>query len=292
VGQFPGVRSAGLADPSAFDALAPLTDDPEQVVADSAWRALTDIPGSAATDKRIALEAEARRKIVAAWQAQMGQPHWRTVFRRSTLGRDAYYVRLHSFETYLLDFCHRLGAPRHMWINLFSPRCESTDFLGGGVVNTIPYGFGGGARGTYVIAFDVLRYVCRAFGIAITQRVLRGEQSIRQADEVDHELDGERRSPPPPPTAMSVPLLSRLARPTPPAMPPTAPTPPLDTTEQNGFCLRCRQQVAIKNPKQIMMKNGKPAITGTCAQCGTTVIVPVTSRSLHHKSLVLPPRSA
>lgn len=38
-----------------------------------------------------------------------------------------------------------------------------------------------------------------------------------------------------------------------------------------AYCLKCRAQREMKNPKQITMKNGKPATTGTCPTCGTTM---------------------
>jgi hypothetical protein len=38
-----------------------------------------------------------------------------------------------------------------------------------------------------------------------------------------------------------------------------------------AYCLKCRAQRDIQNPKQITMKNGKPATTGTCPRCGTTM---------------------
>jgi len=38
-----------------------------------------------------------------------------------------------------------------------------------------------------------------------------------------------------------------------------------------GYCLKDKKKVEIKNPKQITMKNGKPATTGECPQCGTKI---------------------
>jgi len=35
--------------------------------------------------------------------------------------------------------------------------------------------------------------------------------------------------------------------------------------------MKCREKVEIKNPKSITHKNGKAAVTGTCAKCGTKV---------------------
>ncbi|MBV8301348.1 MAG: hypothetical protein JOY68_05455 [Candidatus Dormibacteraeota bacterium] len=36
-----------------------------------------------------------------------------------------------------------------------------------------------------------------------------------------------------------------------------------------GQCLKCKQQREMQNPQAITMKNGKPAVTGTCPVCGT-----------------------
>jgi RNase P subunit RPR2 len=38
-----------------------------------------------------------------------------------------------------------------------------------------------------------------------------------------------------------------------------------------GYCLKCKTQREIKDAKEITMKNGKPAITGTCPTCGTKI---------------------
>ena len=36
-----------------------------------------------------------------------------------------------------------------------------------------------------------------------------------------------------------------------------------------AYCLKCRTMRDMKNPSQTTMKNGKPATTGTCPNCGT-----------------------
>ena len=36
-------------------------------------------------------------------------------------------------------------------------------------------------------------------------------------------------------------------------------------------CMRCRKQVEIKNPKEVVFKNNLKAITGICPNCGTKV---------------------
>jgi len=36
-----------------------------------------------------------------------------------------------------------------------------------------------------------------------------------------------------------------------------------------GFCVKCKSKQDIKNAKVIVMKNGRPAVNGECAVCGT-----------------------
>jgi hypothetical protein len=36
-----------------------------------------------------------------------------------------------------------------------------------------------------------------------------------------------------------------------------------------GYCVKERKKVEIKDPQQVTMKNGRPAIQGTCPDCGT-----------------------
>ena len=38
-----------------------------------------------------------------------------------------------------------------------------------------------------------------------------------------------------------------------------------------AYCMKCRKKVEIRNPKQINMKNGRPATQGTCGSCSTKV---------------------
>jgi len=38
-----------------------------------------------------------------------------------------------------------------------------------------------------------------------------------------------------------------------------------------GYCVKCRKKVDIKDAKKITMKNGKPATKGSCPKCGTGV---------------------
>ena len=36
-----------------------------------------------------------------------------------------------------------------------------------------------------------------------------------------------------------------------------------------GYCMKCKAKREIKGPEQITMKNGKPAVKGTCPKCST-----------------------
>lgn len=36
-------------------------------------------------------------------------------------------------------------------------------------------------------------------------------------------------------------------------------------------CMKCRKQVKIKNPEEVIMKNGLAAVKGVCPDCGTKV---------------------
>jgi Zn finger protein HypA/HybF involved in hydrogenase expression len=36
-----------------------------------------------------------------------------------------------------------------------------------------------------------------------------------------------------------------------------------------AYCVKCRAKREMKDPKNITMKNGKPATQGTCPKCGT-----------------------
>lgn len=38
-----------------------------------------------------------------------------------------------------------------------------------------------------------------------------------------------------------------------------------------AYCVKDKQKVEIKNAQQITMKNGKPALSGTCPKCGGKV---------------------
>ncbi len=38
-----------------------------------------------------------------------------------------------------------------------------------------------------------------------------------------------------------------------------------------AYCFKCRAKREIKDPKQVIMKNGKPATQGVCPVCNTKV---------------------
>lgn len=46
---------------------------------------------------------------------------------------------------------------------------------------------------------------------------------------------------------------------------------PLEVTVANGYCVKCKAPREISDPKQITMKNGRPATEGRCPVCGTRI---------------------
>lgn len=36
-----------------------------------------------------------------------------------------------------------------------------------------------------------------------------------------------------------------------------------------AYCVKCKAKREMKNPENTTMKNGKPAVKGTCPVCGT-----------------------
>ena len=36
-----------------------------------------------------------------------------------------------------------------------------------------------------------------------------------------------------------------------------------------AYCVKCREKREMKNAEEVTMKNGRPAMQGTCAVCGT-----------------------
>ncbi|MBI4198598.1 MAG: hypothetical protein HY533_05770 [Chloroflexi bacterium] len=39
----------------------------------------------------------------------------------------------------------------------------------------------------------------------------------------------------------------------------------------DAYCFKCRAKRAIRNPRGVTLKNGRPATQGTCPVCGTKV---------------------
>ena len=38
-----------------------------------------------------------------------------------------------------------------------------------------------------------------------------------------------------------------------------------------AYCVKCKAKTEIKDSKEVTMKNGRAAVTGTCSVCGTKV---------------------
>jgi DNA-directed RNA polymerase subunit RPC12/RpoP len=38
-----------------------------------------------------------------------------------------------------------------------------------------------------------------------------------------------------------------------------------------AYCVKCRKKVEIRNPRQVTLKNKRPATQGICPACGTKV---------------------
>jgi len=36
-----------------------------------------------------------------------------------------------------------------------------------------------------------------------------------------------------------------------------------------AYCVKCKGKKDMKDPQQVTMKNGKPAVSGSCPDCGT-----------------------
>ncbi len=36
-----------------------------------------------------------------------------------------------------------------------------------------------------------------------------------------------------------------------------------------AYCVKCKAKKEMKDAKEVTMKNGKPAMTGTCGSCST-----------------------
>jgi hypothetical protein len=38
---------------------------------------------------------------------------------------------------------------------------------------------------------------------------------------------------------------------------------------ETAYCVKCKAKSEMKDAKKVTMKNGRPAMKGTCAKCGT-----------------------
>lgn len=38
-----------------------------------------------------------------------------------------------------------------------------------------------------------------------------------------------------------------------------------------AYCVKCKAKREVKDPVEVTMKNGKPAVQGTCTTCGTKI---------------------
>ena len=38
-----------------------------------------------------------------------------------------------------------------------------------------------------------------------------------------------------------------------------------------AYCVKCRTKREIKDPQEVTLKNGRPAVKGNCPECGTNV---------------------
>jgi DNA-directed RNA polymerase subunit RPC12/RpoP len=38
-----------------------------------------------------------------------------------------------------------------------------------------------------------------------------------------------------------------------------------------AYCVKCRSKVEIRNPRNVILKNKRPAVQGNCPRCGTKV---------------------
>jgi hypothetical protein len=36
-----------------------------------------------------------------------------------------------------------------------------------------------------------------------------------------------------------------------------------------AYCVKCKAKRTVKNPETVQMKNGRPAVKGSCETCGT-----------------------
>ena len=46
---------------------------------------------------------------------------------------------------------------------------------------------------------------------------------------------------------------------------------PVENRMPQAYCVKCKTSIEIKNPQNVTLKNGKPAVKGVCPNCGTSV---------------------
>jgi Domain of unknown function (DUF5679) len=76
-----------------------------------------------------------------------------------------------------------------------------------------------------------------------------------------------RQQPPPEPAPAG------QATAAPPPAPPPEPEPPAEAVGESveGYCMKERKHVQIKDPERTTAKNGREAVRGTCPDCGSTI---------------------
>ncbi len=47
------------------------------------------------------------------------------------------------------------------------------------------------------------------------------------------------------------------------------------------YCVKCKKKTQMKDPQQVTIKNGRPALKGLCNDCSTTVYVIQSSKKPH-----------
>lgn len=55
-----------------------------------------------------------------------------------------------------------------------------------------------------------------------------------------------------------------------------------------GFCVRCRKMVEMKDEENVTYKNKRNAIRGTCPECGTKVFKTVSRKKGFLESILKP----
>lgn len=44
-----------------------------------------------------------------------------------------------------------------------------------------------------------------------------------------------------------------------------------DMAAETAYCVKCREKTIVKEPQEVKMKNGRPALRGKCSVCSTGV---------------------